>query len=121
MKNSIGIISVLIFLFVSFTCVNAQNHVLVKEDNSKGFLVWTVENKGVAISYADESCGHLSKNVLQNASDDAVAGEFDWTRMKDPNFREHVLIQECKRLRTEEKFRNKFANIKGEYSLTDKN
>lgn len=102
MKNKISTILAICLCVLSFNSVsNAQEYPQVEQKICSDITVWVVKNKNIPVYYMDDSCGYLSKNVLQNVSDDAMAGEFNWHHMKDPNFREHILEQECKRLSNE--------------------
>lgn len=95
-----------LIIFAS-TNVQALEHKEVQEDYSTGHLVYTIEN----VSYNVGTCGHLSKYVLQNVYDDAVAGEFNWEDMNIRSRRNRVLETECIRLQ-KEMFRYQYLNRK---------
>lgn len=122
MKNKISTILAICLCVLSFNSVsNAQEYPQVEQKICSDIAVWVVKNKNIPVYYMDGSCGHLTKNVLQNVSDDAVAGEFDWTKMQNPNFREHVLYQECRRLKNEEKYRMGITSTRAqEYGFIQK-
>lgn len=54
---------------------------------------------GISISATE--CGKLSKYVLQNLSDDAQSGSFDWSDMNDSRFKKRMFLKECNRLKYE--------------------
>ncbi|MBV5346768.1 hypothetical protein JZU46_00870 [bacterium] len=72
---------------------------------SNTVLHWSVTNKGVNVIYPMAACGTLSQYVLQNVSDDAAAGVFDWKQMKDKKLSKIILSSECDRLKNEMKSR----------------
>lgn len=79
----------------------------VTEGYSTGQLVWSVTQKKITVDYEVTSCGSLSRYVLQNVSDDAFAGDFDWSQMKDTTLARVVLLKECDRLQREMRKRSR--------------
>ena len=120
MKKNIQIVlTILFFLSICSYNLNAEEYPQVEKITCSDFAVWVVKHNNFPVYYVDWSCGVYTKNVLQNVSDDAVAGEFNWSDMQDPLFRERILYKECNRLKKEEVFRKTGKDEKYEFSKSN--
>jgi hypothetical protein len=86
----------------------------VTEDISTGKLRYTIN--GIYINA--NQCGELSRAVLQNLSDDSIAGVFTWSKMHDRIYRDRKFRNECNRLQYEMN-RLKEINIINETNKTE--
>jgi len=92
--------SIIVVLFISSIAIANDNKNMtrsVEDDYSTGVLQYRAGD----VTYGVTDCGHLSKYVLQNVLDDAIAGEFDWNNMNQSHFKNNKLSDECTRLKNE--------------------
>ena len=90
--------SIIVILIISIPGISdCADFTRVQEDYSTGRIRYIVN--GISISVTE--CGYLSKSVLQNVSDDSIAGEFDWSKMQNENFKKKTFSRECIRLKYE--------------------
>lgn len=88
------ILLIMSLIFASY-CIANDSPV---ESNVK---YWEVEKDGILVKYNKDACGSLSKNILLNVYHDSEAGEFNWDKMENRQFKNKVLKVECSRLRNE--------------------